>query len=146
MLGRLAPAVFATFALVTVLGCNSETTEQADRAAYNGTAGDAVIEFVDTISAVADILADIDDLDDCHKAKEPLAFQVSRLRELHGIIGGMSAKAWAKMPRSLDAKRRAAIRRFNAEAVRVLIERERGAALRDVIADVPALIYPEMQG
>jgi hypothetical protein len=146
MLTRLITAVVATLELASVLGCNGETTEQADLSAYDGTVGDAVIEFVDTIGALADILADIDDLEDCDEAQQPIAFQVNRLRDLHRLIGGMSVEVWAEMPRSLDEKRRAAIRRFNAEAVRVLINRERAAVLRDVIADVPALIYPETQG
>lgn len=131
-----------TIALVALVGCNSESSDDAP---YDGTLGDAMIEFVDTVGALADILSDINNLDDCHEARGPISYQVKRLRQLHGVVGSMSVKTWAEMPRSLDEKRRAEIRRFNAEAVRVLIKQERGVVLRDLIEDVPALIYPELQ-
>lgn len=130
--------------LLAAGGCNRDSDRAAT--AYEGTVGDAMLEFVDTIDALADILAGVNDLDDCKNVREPLAFQIDRLRQTRSVIGDLSEGAWAQMPRSLDEKRQAAIRRFNAEAVRVLIEREQGLELRDVIADVPALIYPEARG
>lgn len=134
-------ACILALALVVAAACDEGRPPETP--SYEGTVGDAVIEFVDTIGAMADILADIDDLEDCKQAKEPLALRVSRLRETHAVIGDLSPQAWAQMPRSIDERRQEAIRRFNAEAVRVMIERERGLLLRDVIIDVPTLIYPK---
>lgn len=135
-------SVILPLAIVGAAGCSRESANQS---AYEGTVGDGMIAFIDTIDALADILASIQSLEDCAEAKAPLTYQIDRLRELHGVVGSLSVQSWAQMPRSLDKRRRAAINRFNAEAVRVMIKRERGTALRDVIVDVPALIYPELQ-
>ena len=73
----------------------------------------------------------------------PSASRCLRIRRQ--MVGSLSLQSWARMPRSLDERRRAAITHFNAEAVRVMIKRERGLVLREVFVDVPSLIYAEQQ-
>ena len=146
MTAPLKSLMYVTLLAASIMLSTACNDQAAESSSYEGTVGDGMLEFVDTIDALADILADIQSVDDCAEAKAPLNYQIGRLRELHGVVGSLSVQSWAQMPRSLDDRRRAAIRRFNAEAVRVMMERKRGIMLRDVIADVPGLIYPELQG
>ena len=140
-------SLLAAAFLVGASACSREPAgQEAGEAAYEGTIGDAMADFVEAIEAMADILSDVQSLEDCAGAKAPLEAQVERLRGLHGVVGSLSLQSWARMPRSLDDRRRAALTRFNAEAVRVMIKRERGLVLREVFSDVPSLIYAEQQG
>ena len=146
MTAPLKSLLFVTLLAATTMLSAACNDQAAETSTYDGTVGDGLIDFVDTIDALADILADIESVDDCAEAKDPLNYQVDRLRELQGVVGSLSVQSWAQVPRSLDERRRGAIRRFNAEAVRVMMDRKRGILLRDVIVDVPGLIYPELQG
>jgi hypothetical protein len=144
MLGiaHLSRTLLLTFALgatvVLASGCSGEP-EPTD-GPYEGTVGDAMIDFIATIDEIAEILADVDSVEDCESAKAPLAERVERLRGIHELVGDFSSETWDRMPSSLGKSRRAATRRFNAEAVRVLLDRPRARVLGEVLLDVPDLI------
>ncbi len=119
-------------------GCDSAPEQRS--AEYDGTVGDAMIDFIDTVEEIAEILADVDSIEDCESVKASLAARVERLERIHALVGGFTAQTWQRMPSSLAESRASAMRRFNAEAARVMLDNRRARVLRDVLRNVPDLL------
>lgn len=149
---RVLPA-FLPLALVCG-GCSNDApvaqgddaVARADRdgSSYPGTRGDAMLEFVQVVEDISDSLAVIDSVERAEKSLPTISGQVGQLEKLHGIVGASSAKAWSAMPSGIGGRREEAILRFNAQAVRVLMDRERAAVLRETVGRVqPLLVTPQ---
>jgi hypothetical protein len=127
---------------VTALtGCRGRTED----AAFDGTLGDAMAEFIAAIEGLADDLSTIGDVNDCRAAKGSIEEHVRLLRRLSPIVAVLDAETWKGMPRTVIERRDYAVRSFNREAVRVLVDRDRAQVLRVVVGEVPSLIYLDFQ-
>ena len=131
--------VFIAVLLVSALpACRGASRENA----FEGTLGDAMIEFIENVEELAGDMTAIDSVGDCRDAESRIEGRVETLRRLHPIVDTFTAETWKEMPQGLIERRDQALRSFNQEAVRVLLDRDRAAVLRHALRDVPSLIYP----
>jgi hypothetical protein len=112
---------------------------------FDGTLGDAMVEFVAAIEGLSADLAGVDDIADCRAVKPSIERRMRLLRRLSPIVASLGAETWKGMPQGIVDRRDEALRAFNREAVRVLLDRERAAVLREVVGEAPPLIYLDYQ-
>jgi hypothetical protein len=139
MLGSMRTLLVVSLLVFSGTACLGERGETA----YQGTLGDAMAEHIETIENLGMDLSSIHDVDDCRAARSTLIERVATLRRLQRVVGLTDVATWKSMPQSLEERRETAVRKFNAEGFRVFRDGPKAALLRDVLAEVPALIYPE---